>query len=351
MLKKSIILALFFATHLSAFAKTETITSQERAEYIRSAIVWEPTDIASKDLLAGPQRHRPFRFLEEITCDYLDGAPKQGNTPKFHCLYNGKDKLKIKYLKSNGEVYGEIAGSRLMWALGFATDDDYAVRATVNHCPKNPWENSGDRATRLIEPATVQRKFPGVIMQDQDQSGWGFEELAQVDPSRGGATKEQLDALKLLAAFIQHRDNGHRNQHLVCAKEGVTYDASGHLICRKPVLSQHDLGSTFGGSSSFISLSKVESGPWARTSVWADSERCIANVGSFIIDGTLHNPQISEQGRRFLAGLLVQLSDRQIRDLFTAARVELREPGTPVEQWVNIFKSKVKEVVDARCPR
>jgi hypothetical protein len=66
---------------------------------------------------------------------------------------------------------------------------------------------------------------------------------------------------------------------------------------------------------------------------------------------------ISEQGRQFLAGLLQQLSDAQIRDLFEAARVTLRvrEPGNPLsgfatsEEWVSAFKEKRAEIMNRRC--
>ena len=51
------------------------------------------------------------------------------------------------------------------------------------------------------------------------------------------------------------------------------------------------------------------------------------------LTGTLENPVISEPGRRFLAGLLTRLTDRQMRDLFQTARFprpgcrRRREPG------------------------
>jgi hypothetical protein len=66
---------------------------------------------------------------------------------------------------------------------------------------------------------------------------------------------------------------------------------------------------------------------------------------------------ISEAGRRFLANLLMQLSDRQIQDLFEAARVQLRlrTPGqvdsgfATTTEWVEAFKAKRDEIVQRRC--
>jgi hypothetical protein len=76
--------------------------------------------------------------------------------------------------------------------------------------------------------------------------------------------------------------------------------------------------------------------------------------------GTLGDPKISEAGRAFLAGLLEQLSDQQLHDLFTVARVEtrrLKEDGSDVESgasadlWVDAFKRKREEILTVRCPK
>ena len=40
--------------------------------------------------------------------------------------------------------------------------------------------------------------------------------------------------------------------------------------------------------------------------------------------GTLGDPRITEGGRKFLADLLVQLTDRQLHDVFEVARVNRR---------------------------
>jgi hypothetical protein len=72
--------------------------------------------------------------------------------------------------------------------------------------------------------------------------------------------------------------------------------------------------------------------------------------------GTLADPKISEAGRQFLADLLVQLTDEQLRDLFEVARVDRRsrkpgstEPAATLDEWVTAFKSKREEIVTTRC--
>ena len=53
----------------------------------------------------------------------------------------------------------------------------------------------------------------------------------------------------------------------------------------------------------------------------------------------------------------MQLSDRQLSDLFEGARVtyRLREPGRAlsgypaISEWVDAFKAKRQQIVDRRC--
>jgi hypothetical protein len=74
------------------------------------------------------------------------------------------------------------------------------------------------------------------------------------------------------------------------------------------------------------------------------------------LTSTLRNPVISEPGRRFLADLLVQLTDKQLTDLFTVARMPARaraadQPeGDSVGEWIAAFKAKRDEIVNHRCP-
>ena len=70
--------------------------------------------------------------------------------------------------------------------------------------------------------------------------------------------------------------------------------------------------------------------------------------------GTLKDPVISEEGRKFLAGLLTQLTDQQLRDLFEVARFGRRslpdQPAATIDQWVAAFKKKRTEIVSHSCP-
>jgi hypothetical protein len=120
----------------------------------------------------------------------------------------------------------------------------------------------------------------------------------------------------------------------------------------------NDLGITFGRANTFNQQPRgsVNLADWSAEPVWKGATGCTGNLrGSFT--GTLGDPVISEAGRRFLADLLMQLSDKQLHDMFAAARVQLRprdpadgRSGFPtIDEWVNAFKQKRAEIVDRNC--
>ena len=63
---------------------------------------------------------------------------------------------------------------------------------------------------------------------------------------------------------------------------------------------------------------------------------------------------ISEAGRAFLSGLLAQLSDAQLRDLFDVSRFAERAGGAAhpatVDEWLDVFKKKRGEIASRTCP-
>ena len=113
-------------------APAERIAAQEQKAENREAIiarseVWMPSDIPSLNLKTGPAEPDAFALGATITCKYLD-KKMSGMSPKFPCETPEGDELKVKYGGANGEVYGEVMSSRLLWALGFGADRMYSVR-------------------------------------------------------------------------------------------------------------------------------------------------------------------------------------------------------------------------------
>ena len=225
----------------------------------------------------------------------------------------------------------------------------YSVKILCDNCPADPFVSSATpRARRVFEPATVQKRLAGAELSETKDEGWIFDELDWVEEAGGGAPKAQVDALKLLAAMINHGDNTPNQQRILCLPEDPD--------CRNPVLYVTDLGSTFGGRDFMTSFRH-----WSKKkSVWKDSARCVAD---FQGSTAMRDPQISEAGRKFLSGLLDRLSEAQVRDLFRGARFdhlgkqERPIPGSDgkarpvgIEDWVKVFLKKREQIRSARCP-
>jgi hypothetical protein len=351
-LASTVSVALAFGLSAIGDPVSEAAERQDRAETRKSVIarsqIWRHTDIPSMNLRIGPTGPGSFAFGETVTCEYLD-KKLAGRSPKFACQLPTGDELKVKYGGANGEVYGEVAASRLLWALGFGADHMYSVRVICRGCPERIGGILRRNGDRIVDPAAVERKMPARELFGK----WDWDELDLIDEASGGATRAERDAFRLLAVLLQHSDSKPQQQRVVCTEDGED-DA-----CATPFMMINDLGVTFGRANAFNQQPRasVNLAEWAALPIWKDAGTCVGNLsGSFT--GTLKYPVISEEGRQFLASLLMQLSDQQLHDMFEAARVHLR-PRAPehgasgfptVDEWVTAFKQKRAEIVDRRCP-
>lgn len=331
------------------------LTEAQRFALLKRAQVWAKTDVSAMNLKTGPKGSGAFTAGQVVTCDYVD-KKLSGRTPKFACAIGAEDEVKVKYGADNGEVFGEVAATRLLWALGFGADAMYPVRVQCRGCPVGLGGEPGPDGVRVFSVAAVERKMPGRDSKTRDVEGWSWSELDLVDPAKGGASLAERDALKLLAAVLQHGDSKPQQQRLLCLDKGEPGD--GAAACEHPFMLISDVGVTFGQANMFNKQDKgsVNLERWAKTPVWKASDACVANI-SKSFTGTLGNPHIAEEGRAFLSSLLAELSDGQIRDLFEVARVAQR-PRAPdrtpseratVDEWVNAFKQKRAAVANQRC--
>jgi hypothetical protein len=326
------------------------------------------------DVNVGPKGSDGFAPGESVTCEYFLHSKGSGTTPKFRCKTADDQELKVRYGNKNGEVYAQVAASRLLWALGFGANRMVPVKVSCRGCPWDPFatehKEPGQPPSILFDPATIDIKMQGKTLEAKLDEGWAWPELDKVDEKAGGAPRAERDALKLLAVMIQHTDSKGSNQRLLCldkelakkdkrqsaagqaaANESATQDSAGGA-CAHPFMMLTDVGKTFGhanagnrdepGSTNFKE--------WSKTSVWKEPEKpgCVGNLpGS--ISGTLDNPRISEEGRKFLAGLLAQLTDSELHDLFTVSRFTRRDPSATVDDWVNAFKHKRDDIANRTC--
>jgi len=345
-------LALLFP--LAGHADAGLISQRKKLGMIRKARVWQPVDVEKMDLLNGPGGFGSYKQGQPVPCKYEEKDPRNplgGHSKKFPCWDEKGTRLKIKYgPDSNKEVFGEVAGSRLFWALGFWAEKMYSVKIVCENCPVDPWEDDGTqpRDTREFEPATIQTKLEGDSFYTDGYLGWSYDELEYISEKHGGAPKAQVDALILLTAFVNHVDNTPNQQKILCLPEDPD--------CEKPVLFVTDLGGTFGGKSASTSFRN-----WSRKKdVWKDPKRCVADLPG----SSFKDPVISEAGRKFLAGLLGRLSEAQIHDLFQGARFDLladfeykiptpdgRARKVTIDDWVQVFLRLRKQVQENTCPQ
>jgi hypothetical protein len=347
-------LALGACAHLKTLPPGEALTPEQRQDAVRRASVWSPTNIASMNLKAGPDPKGAAPSGVWVSCVYKE-KKLGGHSPKFVCETSPGKEIRVKYGEHNAEVFGTMLATRLFWALGFPANPVDPVRIRCRGCPKDPWKGpETDGPVAEFDPAIIERELPGRPLETKPDSGWAWSELDDIAPDATPAARAQRDGLKLLAAFIQHTDNKADNQLLLCPKG----QEIGRTGCRNPILMISDLGLTFGHGGLFIkNISSAAFANWADVPVWKDPAQCEAELkGS--LTSTLSSPKIHEAGRAFLAKLLVQLTDRQLHDLFEVARIDQRsrkpadKDSSPasVDEWVKLFKAKRAQIVDQRCP-
>ena len=340
------------------------VSAENRVAALRSAQLWqEPAQpLPQANLKSNPRGPGSFRESDVVDCR-LVVKPMSGTTPKFDCERRDDDVVRVKYGRGNPEIHAEVAATRLLAALGFGADRMYVVRQVrCAGCTAFPFqslrclaETGLDRAcfprgvnySKVVDfdDAVIERRLESRPIEATPDQGWAWYELDQIDPSAGGAPREHVDALRLLAIFIVHWDNKSGNQRLVCLPGGDLPDGG----CSRPFAMVHDLGASFGPV-------KLDLHNWRSTGVWIDPRTCRVSMANLPWGGgTFPEQQISENGRRFLLDRLEQFSDRQITDLFEGARVESSEPimaeGRQPRAWAAAFQDKVRQIREAGpCP-
>lgn len=338
---------------------------QARDAALRRAQVMLPAgDIGAVDFSTNPRDPRPFPVDTPLVCRF-EPDDLSGTTPKFDCeLEDGTD-IKVKYTR-NPEIPAEVATTRLLAGLGFGADHVSLVRNLRCYgCPT--WSFPVRRVAGMVglrplferapedsyvdyEWVAVERKLDAQEIETDEVEGWAWFELAHVDPAQGGATRAELDALRLVAVLLNHWDNKSSNQRLVCpSKPRDAEDEEVDAPCDRPLAIIQDTGATFGPT-------KVDYTAWSESPVWMDAETCTVSLRHMPYrGGTFTDTRISEAGRRLATERLTALSREQVRTLFEAARFpDARTgeyPARDVSPWVETFLARVRAIADhPGCP-
>jgi len=333
-----------------------------RDEAFSRARVWSSpvVPIAQFDFASNPPQG--FQTSDDVSCRFVV-QKLSGRTQKFHCQLADGRILKVKYGARNAELQAEVAGTRLLRALGFSADDMFVVHGVqCEGCPRFPFhalkcnEALGLPAlcfggpfsgggVRTFTSAVVERRLDGTVIEGFDDQGWNWYELDRIDASRGGATRAEIDAFRLLAILLAHWDNKAANQRLICPTGRQMPDGA----CAAPVAMIQDLGATFGPI-------RVDLPSWRATPIWRDRAACTISMHSLPYDGaTFPDVGVSETGRLMILGLLEQLSHKQLRDLFIASRITSYDAidgdGRDPDAWARAFEGKVRQIREGGpCP-
>jgi hypothetical protein len=332
--RKLTLLLAFLVVSFTAAAGDDAKVTPSRAEMARSesAVLWrDPVDIGARNLFYGPggekdQPHGPFTFIEEDL---------HGTNPK----YIVRDRDKVKWTVKLGlEARPETAASRLVWAAGYFTNEDYFLSdLRVDQMPahlkrgRNLVAADGSmHAARLKRHLEDQKKI----------ENWTWRH----DPLTG---TRGLNGLKVMMALINNWDLKDDNNELYGGK-----NASEQIY----VVS--DLGSSFGGSGLTVPLSHAKGdlhsyahsqfitkitrefvdfrvpGPPALIYVF----RLPEYVRRVRMDGlTKHVPRADAQ---WIGHVLSGLNPDQIRDAFRAAGYSADQ----VEGFTKVVRSRIKEL-------
>jgi hypothetical protein len=294
-----------------------------------------------------------------LTCRFIARRPT-GTSAKFDCVLTGGEIVKVKYGR-NPEVAAEVAATRLLSALGYAADRmSVATTVRCHGCPRHPFvamrllqftgtyswypERGDEEGFSDFAWAAVERQFDATPIELPADGGWAWWELDKVDPG-AGATRTDLDAMRLIAVFLAHWDNKADNQRLVCLDLPAATDAP----CDRPLLMMHDLGATFGPA-------KANLARWTTAPIWADRSTCTVSMKAMPFEGgTFPDARISEAARVRVAQQLGAFTDAQITGLFAAARFPEYYSGTDDDRdlaaWLTAFRRRVREISAAGpCP-
>ncbi len=303
---RAILVVLVLAFAASGPAQTASPVKHFKAKAAKAsvgaspAVIWrEPTDIKSRDLFYGPggPDHQPHGKLSYIQEKF------NGVNPKFDVRDEDGTRWGVKL---GNEAKPETAATRLVWAVGYFTNEDYYLpELKVGNLQLSRGENliQGNK----IEGVRLKRHNKG----EHKIANWSWDK----NPFVG--TKE-LDGLKIMMEVICNVDLKALNQH-VYDEDGVEQ----HYIAA-------DLGSSFGmcGKTMFYTKGKVRD---------FESKPLIKDAGPEYVDFWRFK-HIPREHAKWIGGYLAQLSDKQISDAFRAAGFS--------DEEVEGFTAKVKEKIN-----
>lgn len=330
------LLALTSILALNVFAET----NDEK----KPRVLWQEPDISSRDLFYGPGGKEnipaePFIFVKEDL---------SATSPKFVVTDSKDRKWKVKL---GGEARPETTASRFVWALGYAADQNYFLPSVqISNMPQRL-----ERGAKHVSPDGTVRDARWESMEREKIGLWHWR-TNPFDDTR------ELNGLRVMMSLLNNFDLKDSQNSIYETPDGYSYAVT-------------DLGATFGRSFARWPGPSILSNP-----DWYAGSRFIRKVTNSHVDfeapgwpkvfgfapvppfpftkeaipfhGSTRKwvPNITYQrwiGKgvpiehvRWMAGLLGQLSPKQIRDAFRAAHYSDAE----VEQFSRVVETRIADL-------
>src|SRR5688572_25352656 len=277
------------------------VTAQDKGTAAGTPVIWERVPIAERDLYWGPGGRESFPVLEGMT---FVGRQPGGNNLKFRL----KDKSGREWVaKAADESQPEVAATRLLWAIGYPTEIDYIV-------PKVSIAKWGN-----FKNVRFEARPDGIKRGER----WSWD-------NNPFSKSREFAGLRIMMAMLNNWDLKDENT-VILQKDGKLYYAVS------------DLGSSFG---KLAQHSKTRSGRSVNKPEDYAGSTFIKTVNGNVIQFAYTAARadlmtgINVAHGRWLADLLLQLSDKQIQDAFRAANYEPAEVAMLTES----FKRRIAEL-------
>ena len=280
-------------------------------------VMWqEPVDLENRDLFYGiggkqgaPDPSDKYRFLAKVT---------SGHAEKIEVEDSRNRRWKVKF---GNEPRPETVASRIVWAVGYHTDQDYFVeRADI--------EGHGDAHDVRFE-------------RDND----GFKKVGRWDWGENPfvGTRE-LDGLKVLMALMNNYDLKTDNNKIVRAKDKPPGDPETQIYY------VNDLGATFGSTGKWFGgmplFGEIPAGSKGSAEDYARQgfiDKVDNGIVSFCMKRTRAKRQITGvkvHNAKWIGNLLARLSDKQLTDAFRAGHYSDQE----TQLYVRTLRSRISEL-------
>jgi hypothetical protein len=299
------------------------------------AVIWQdPGSIASRNLLYGSggdkgQPHPPLSFVQEDT---------KGTNPKFDVRDQDGEKWKVKL---GVEARPETVATRLLWAVGYFTEDDYLVPdLKITGLPAHL-----SRGQNLVHKGGEVKDAR--LKRHPKHAEKGSEWQWRKNPFFGSP---EFNGLRVMMALINNWDVKDENNAIYTDKDsgkelylvsdlGASFGTNGYRL--GPGRGKGNLDAYKGSKFiSHIHKNSVDFGTPSHSTVLQILG--ILSIPEFIGRWRLRwvGRDIPRQDAKWVGGLLAQLTPDQIRDAFRAADY----PEKDIDSYTAVVQKRIAEL-------